>query len=228
MADSKPTQFDDVYLNLSKHPGKLRLHKSGLGWKSSTQSGDPFTVPASDIRRGIWSHAARGYSLKVILRNGSALLIDGFDEPQQEKVIASMKEHFNVPVELREHSLKGWNWGKAKFEGSELVFQVAGRHGFEVPLSKVSNTNLVGKTEVAVEFALAKEGEGKDDVKGDELVEIRFYVPGMKEKDKEAEPGSDVDEDQEEEEEETTAANVPPPPPFKTPLMAGLLRNSQG
>jgi Structure-specific recognition protein (SSRP1) len=43
-----------------------------------------------------------------------------------------------------------------------LVFQVGARAGFEVPLAKVSNTNLVGKTEVAVEFTLKKEKEGKE------------------------------------------------------------------
>ena len=120
-----------------------------------------------------------------------------------------MKEHFNVAVENREHSLRGWNWGKAKFEGNELVFQVGTRSGFEVPLSKVSNTNLVGKTEVAVEFSLPKEGEKKEWDQGDELVEMRFYVPGMKEKDKD---GSDVEnagEDEEDEQsEEVTAASV--------------------
>lgn len=213
MSDTKPTQFDDVFLNLSKHRGRLRLHTSGLGWKSSSStSSEPYTVPASDIRRAIWSHASRGYALKIFLRNGSSIILDGFEESQQERVATSMKEHFNVSVENRERSLRGWNWGKAKFEGSELVFQIGTRAGFEVPLSQVSNTNLVGKTEVAVEFALAKDGEKKDSVNSDELVEVRFYVPGKKEKEAD---GSDAEQegggDEEEEEEETTAASVIPP-----------------
>jgi structure-specific recognition protein 1 len=209
MADSRPTQFDDVYLNLSKHRGRLRLHTAGLGWKSSSSApAEPYTVPASDIRRAIWSHASRGYSLKIILRNSNSIIIDGFDESQQERVAASMKEHFNVTVENREHSLRGWNWGKAKFEGNELVFQVGTRPGFEVPLSKVSNTNLVGKTEVAVEFSVPKEGEKKDWEQGDELVEMRFYVPGMKEKDKDGSDVENAEEDEEEPEEEVTAASV--------------------
>ena len=224
MAD-KPTQFDNVFLNLSKHRGRLRLHSSGLGWKSSDPSQkDPYTIPASDIRRAIWSHASRGYSLKFILRNGSTVVADGFEEGQHEKVEKAMKEHFNVTLENREHSLKGWNWGKAKFEGNELVFQVGTRSAFEVPLGKVTNTNLVGKTEVAVEFALDKEGKKEYDV-GDELVEMRFYVPGMKEKDKE---GSDADEekDDEEEPEEITAASVLDLPGIG--LTLGFLRDIEG
>jgi structure-specific recognition protein 1 len=208
MADSKPTQFDDVYLNLSKHRGRLRLHTSGLGWKSSQSSQtEPFTVPASDIRRAIWSHGSRGYAVKIVLRNGSNILVDGFAEGQQEKVERAMKEHFSVALENREHSLRGWNWGKAKFEGNELVFQVGTRSAFEVPLGKVSNTNLVGKTEVAVEFALDKDGK-KDYEVGDELVEMRFYVPGMKEKEKEGSDAEDEKDDEDEETEETTAASV--------------------
>src|SRR5436190_18998443 len=120
MSDLRPTQFDDVYRNLSKNRGKLRLHPSGLGWKSSSLTGqDPYTVPASDIRRAIWSHASRGYSLKIFFRNGNSLILDGFEESQQDRITASMKEHFSVAVENREHSLRGWNWGKAKFEGNE-------------------------------------------------------------------------------------------------------------
>jgi len=207
MSDSKPIQFDDVYLNLSKHKGRLRIHTSGLGWKSSATGGDPFTVPASDIRRAIFSHASRGYALKVILKNGSSITLDGFEEDQFDRVAAAMKDHFGVTVENREHTLRGWNWGKARFEGNELVFQVGARPSFEIPLNKVSNTNLVGKTEVAIEFALSKEGENKDVVNGDELVEMRFYVPGMKEKENE---GSDAENAEEEdgEQEETSAANV--------------------
>ena len=241
MADHRPTQFDNVFLNLSKHRGRLRLHPSGLGWKSSSATpSDPFTVPASDIRRAVWTPAARGYALRIILRNGSSITLDGFEDNAQDKVFASMKEHFNITVENREHSLRGWNWGKARFEGNELAFQVGARNSFEIPLGKVSNTNLVGKTEVAVEFALPKEGEKKEFEQGDELVEIRFYVPGMKEKDKEGSQDGAEDEEEEkdevedEEKEEVTAASVQPHPPdtydkiiFLLLLTTGLLRNSE-
>ena len=94
--------------------------------------------------------------------------------------------------------------------GMSLCFRWGSRAGFEVPLTKVSNTNLVGKNEVAVEFNTGKDGAGaKDEVKGDELVEMRFYVPGMKEKEKDASDAENGDdEDAGEGEEETTAASV--------------------
>jgi structure-specific recognition protein 1 len=235
MADARPTQFEGVFLNLSKHTGRLRLHPSGIGWKSSADTPtEPFTVPASDIRRAVWTTAARGHALRVVLRNGSSVALDGFAADAQERLFASMKVLFNVVVENREHSLRGWNWGKARFDGNELAFQVGARNAFEIPLGKVSNTNLVGKNEVAVEFAVPKEGENKEFELGDELVEIRFYVPGMKEKDKEGEDEEDEededgekDEDEEEDgdKEEVTAASVVP---RLSALTSGLLRNNQG
>jgi structure-specific recognition protein 1 len=80
----------------------------------------------------------------------------------------------------------------------------------------VSNTNLAGKNEVAVEFALPSNdndtgtnghlggarGKGKKAGAGkDQLVEMRFYIPGVTSK-KEDNEGSDADG------EELAAANL--------------------
>ena len=99
------------------------------------------------------------------------------------------------------------------------------RPAFEIPYSEISNTNLAGKNEVAVEFNLGaepttngvnghKEGStrnrGRKAAAGrDELVEMRFYIPGTvakKEKAEDAESG--VDDQEEEDAEETNAANL--------------------
>jgi structure-specific recognition protein 1 len=53
-----------------------------------------------------------------------------------------------------------------------------------VPLSSVSNSNIAGKTEVSLEFISANDGSAEKNKKvakpADELVEIRFYVPGAR------------------------------------------------
>lgn len=89
--------------------------------------------------------------------------------------------------------MRGWNWGKADFTKAELLFNVQNRPSFELPYSEVLNANLAGKNEVAVEFSLPEDG---DDAKAnghlggargrgkkalgarDQLVEMRFYIPG--------------------------------------------------
>lgn len=90
------------------------------------------------------------------------------------------------------------------------------RPAFEVPYSEISNTNLAGKNEVAVEFSLPAAGNEtgtnghlggarsrgrKAGAAKDQLVEMRFYIPGTatrKEKDEEGQDksvdGSDAEE----------------------------------
>lgn len=125
--------------------------------------------------------------------------------------------------------MRGWNWGKAEFTKAELSFNVQNRPAFELPYSEISNTNLAGKNEVAVEFALG-DGDGASGQPGstkkrgkkaaagpDELVEMRFYIPGVavkKEKEPKEENGEDGEvkeeneEEEEEEFEELNAANL--------------------
>lgn len=126
-----------------------------------------------------------------------------------------MKTYYKVNLEHREHALKGWNWGKAEFSKQELYFNVANKPAFEIPFSEVSNSNLAGKNEVAVEFATADGGTAATNGEGnkkkkkssqglDQLVEMRFYVPGTVKKG-EGDEGSDVDG---EAGEEMSAANL--------------------
>lgn len=51
----------------------------------------------------------------------------------------------------KELSLKGWNWGTAKFNGSVLSFDVGSNTAFEIPLNHVSQCNT-GKNEITMEF----------------------------------------------------------------------------
>jgi hypothetical protein len=136
----------------------------------------------------------------------------------------AFKIWYGINVETREHALRGWNWGKAEFTKAELAFNVQNRPAFEVPYSEISNTNLAGKNEVAVEFALSAtengangqpagstKNRGRKAAAGpDELVEMRFYIPGtaVKKEKTEGAEGAEGEEDNEEEMEEQNAANL--------------------
>ena len=113
------------------------------------------------------------------------------------------------------------------------MFSVQNRPAFEIPYSEISNANLAGKTELAVEFSLGgdKDESGTNGALGgarakgrkaaagkDQLQEIRFFIPGVattskkeKVKHENGEKGSDEEEEgeeEEEEEEQQNAANV--------------------
>ena len=129
---------------------------------------------------------------------------------------------YGLNLEHKEHALRGWNWGKGEFGKYELAFNVQNRPAFEIPYSEISNTNLAGKTELAVEFSLPASGDetgtnghlGGARAKGkkagggqDQLVELRFYIPGTAKKDAEEEE-VDGSVDGEDEQMEQNAANL--------------------
>jgi structure-specific recognition protein 1 len=127
-----------------------------------------------------------------------------------ERLSKIFKNWYSATLENKEHSLRGWNWGKAEFGKAEISFNVQNRPAFEIPYSEISNTNLAGRNEIAVEFSVADTGKsngqngstpgkGKKAAAGrDQLTEMRFYIPGTTTR-KEAEgsnAGSGVDEEE--------------------------------
>ncbi|KAJ5533322.1 FACT complex subunit pob3 [Penicillium frequentans] len=213
--------FDNIYLDLSNNAGKCKLAESGLGWRPAG-GGDTFTLDSSNIGGAQWSRAAKGFELRILSRSSGVIQLDGFDQEDFERLSKAFKIWYGINVENREHALRGWNWGKAEFTKAELSFNVQNRPAFEVPYSEISNTNLAGKNEVAVEFALSAtdangtnaqpagstKNRGRKAAAGpDELVEMRFYIPGTVSKKEKAED-AEGDEENDEEVEEQNAANL--------------------
>lgn len=89
--------------------------------------------------------------------------------------------------------------------GQDLAFLVSNKTSFELPLQKVLNSNIAGKTEVSLEFSTASSSKPVKGA-GDELVEVRFYVPGQHTK----QTGEDEEEksDAGEVDDDTTAAQA--------------------
>ncbi|KAH7349491.1 FACT complex subunit pob-3 [Plectosphaerella cucumerina] len=184
--------FDGIYLDLSTSAGKCRFAETGLGWKPAA-GGDTFTLDQSNIASAQWSRAAKGYEIRILSRESRIIQLDGFLQEDYERISKIFKNWYGNTLENKEHALRGWNWGKADFGKAELSFNVQNRPAFEVPYSEISNTNLAGRNEVAVEFSLPADvndtgtnghlggarGKGKKAGAGkDQLVEMRFYVPG--------------------------------------------------
>lgn len=66
-----------------------------------------------------------------------------------------------------------------------MAFLVAQKQSFLLPLASIANSNIASKTEVSLEIAPPAKGDGSKTAAGgkirpvDELVEMRFHVPGM-------------------------------------------------
>lgn len=71
--------FDNIYLDLSKQPGKCKLAESGMGWRP-VGGGDTWTLDSSNIGAAQWSRAAKGYELKILSRSSGVIQLDGFEQ----------------------------------------------------------------------------------------------------------------------------------------------------
>lgn len=203
------TDFEKIHLNQSRLQGRMRIADSGVGWKASSSSSDgsnnkPFLLPSEEILSASWSRGSRGYELRVQTKNQGVVSLDGFDPEDFTKMKQELQRNFLLNLEHKEHSLRGWNWGKTDLARNELLFNINNKPGFEIPYSDISNLNLTGKNEVAVEFNL-----GDDSKAGDELVEMRFFIPGVIENETtKTVKNEEGEENQEEETEELSAASV--------------------
>ncbi|KAK0870016.1 FACT complex subunit [Friedmanniomyces endolithicus] len=140
-----------------------------------------------------WSRAAKGHEVKLIARNAGLVQLNGFRQEDFDTVQKCLKVWYGVEIVNREHALQGWNWGKSEMGRTEFAFSGCNKPAFEIPCTEISNTDLAGKNEVAVEFSLPADGEetgtnghlGGARSKGrktggapDQLTEMRFYIPG--------------------------------------------------
>ncbi|AOA60332.1 FACT complex subunit [Komagataella phaffii CBS 7435] len=192
--------FDTIFLNQSKAPGRFRITSSGLGWKPSSQvptkgKTDPFLLPSGDILSVSWSRGYRGWELRVYTRNDKVIMLDGFEQQDFQQLKNEIQRTFNVNLEHKEHSLRGWNWGKTQLTRAELVFNVNNRPAWEIPYSEISNSNLTGRHEISMELNPKTVDENHYETLGDELVEVRLYVPGQIDKDEDSTEGQDTTEE---------------------------------
>ncbi|KAJ8042829.1 FACT complex subunit SSRP1 [Holothuria leucospilota] len=148
--------------------GRLKLSKQGILFKNN-KTGIVEQLHAEDIEVGKWLRAARGYELKLFMKNESTFKYDGFKDTDREDLANFLKKHYSVELEDVELCIKGWNWGQAQFSGSELDFKIGSKTAFNVPLGNVSHTTT-GKNEVILEFHQNDDAEVS-------LMEMRFYIP---------------------------------------------------
>ncbi|KAG6088677.1 FACT complex subunit [Claviceps sp. LM220 group G6] len=213
--------FDGIYLDLSKESGKCRFAETGFGWKPS-KGGDTFTFDQSNIGGAQWGRAAKGYEVRILQRSSGIIQLDGFQQEDYERLSKVFKNWYSTGLENKEHALRGWNWGKAEFAKAEVTFSVQNKPAFELPYSEIGNTNLAGRNEVAIEMSLPQDandtgtdgrlggarGRGKKAGAGrDQLVEMRFYIPGTTTIRKEGR-GDEGANDEEDEDEEKNAATL--------------------
>ncbi|VDD86515.1 unnamed protein product [Enterobius vermicularis] len=159
--------------------GRIRLADGQITFKN-TKTGKVQTIDASEIKKITWMRLANKPGIKVSLKNGIGYRFGGFSEKELEKIKAFASRNWEQELLPVEQSIKGWNYGKAEFEGQLLEFVVDGKPCFEIPLSNVSNCTA-GKSETVLEFH-----QNEDCAVS--LMEMRFHIPTDPDADEDADP----------------------------------------
>ncbi|KAL4224373.1 FACT complex subunit ssrp1 [Mactra antiquata] len=151
------------------NPGRLKFQGNSIVFKN-TKTGKVDQFQGTDIDKVKWLKRARGYCLKIVLHSGHIHRFDGFKESDQDKLATFVSHNYNTKLETVDLSVKGWNWGQAKFEGNGLNFVIDNNLAFEIPLNNVSHTTT-SKNEITLEFH-------QNDDAAVSLMELRFHIPG--------------------------------------------------
>uniref|UniRef100_A0A0C9RIY2 FACT complex subunit SSRP1 n=1 Tax=Wollemia nobilis TaxID=56998 RepID=A0A0C9RIY2_9CONI len=173
MADGH--QFSNILLvgRGGTNPGQLRIYAGGIVWKKQG-GGKVVEVGKTDISSLSWTRVPRGYQLGVKLNAGLNVKFTGFREQDVSNLTNYMKNTMGITPEEKNLSLSGRNWGEVNIDGNMLSFIVGMQQAFEVSLADVSQTQLQGRNDVALEFHV-------DDTTGanekDSLIELSFHIP---------------------------------------------------
>ncbi|XP_059051992.1 FACT complex subunit Ssrp1 [Achroia grisella] len=163
-------EYNDVSAEIKGNmvPGRLKMTDQSIVFKNS-KTGKVEQISANDIELVNFQKFIGSWGLRVFMKNGTLHRYGGFKDGEQEKVAKFFKNNYHKDMLEKELSLKGWNWGTAKFNGAVLSFNVGSNTAFEIPLHYVSQCNT-GKNEVTLEFH-------QNDDTPISLMEVRFHIP---------------------------------------------------
>ncbi|XP_053609906.1 FACT complex subunit Ssrp1 [Plodia interpunctella] len=163
-------EYNDISAEIKGNmvQGRLKMTDQNIIFKNS-KTGKVEQISANDIELVNFQKLVGSWGLRVFMKNGTLHRYGGFKEGEQEKVAKFFKTNYSKDMLEKELSLKGWNWGTAKFNGAVLSFNVGSNTAFEIPLHYVSQCNT-GKNEVTLEFH-------QNDDTPVSLMEMRFHIP---------------------------------------------------
>jgi len=134
-----------------------------------TKQHSSFSLGLEDLTGFMFSKISRGTLLVAKRKEGPALSFIGFREADLDKLRAlGIGDVEDAPL-----SLTGHNWGKVQVDGASLVFNIADKPSFVVPLPDVAQVQQ-GRDEVILQFPVDDTAASNRE---DTLVEVSFHIP---------------------------------------------------
>jgi FACT complex subunit SSRP1/POB3 len=117
---------------------EFRVASSGMAWRGEDAE-NVIAMSSTDIKWVRWLRVARGFQLRVGLKDRRREVFEGFERDvsysllqtmvpvelfiqDHDKLASLLKQHFSVTVETEDISFRGWNWGVTDFRGATLAF----------------------------------------------------------------------------------------------------------
>lgn len=117
----------------------------------NSKTGKVEQIAASDFDIVNFQNFGGSWGIRIFLKNGTLHRYVGFRDSEKEKIAKFFSSSYKLDTLEKEISVKGWNWGTAKFNGAVLNFDVGSNSAFEIPLNYVSQCTG-GKNEITMEF----------------------------------------------------------------------------
>ena len=111
---------------------EFRMANQGVAWKA-LEGDSSVAIPQGEIKWAEWIRVARNFQLRIGLSTTKAAgkdsertrdTFDGFQRDDQEKVAKLLKQFYDIVLEVRDTTFKGWNWGATDFRGIIVPLEV--------------------------------------------------------------------------------------------------------
>lgn len=109
-----------------------------MGWKGVETEGRTL-LSSENIKWAQWLRVARNFQLRVGMKDRKKYTFDGFLREvsrlhgpirrqwselalkDHDKLASLLKQHFGITLEVKDVSVKGWNWGVTDFQGASMA-----------------------------------------------------------------------------------------------------------
>lgn len=134
------------------------------------KTGKPMSVPSDQIKSISWQRFASNHGIRLMMKNGNLHRFDGLRPTDRDNIEQYLERNYQLQLENKDLSLKGFNWGSTQFEGEALSFNIdSSGTAFEIPLNAVSDSTS-NKNEVILSFH-----QHDDATVG--MTDMRLYMP---------------------------------------------------
>jgi len=178
------SSYNNVRLGISHEAGTLSIGREQLQWVEKKPGSQTITIAADEIKNIEWLHIDKTKKLmRISFKEKSKEMVRfiGFDGVAFDAMDAVCKSTVGKGLAAKEVALSGQSWGRFGLKSHDMVCRTEEKHVlFMVPYHTMSQSVVQSRNEISIEFKPqrgGKENRTPNVVAGDQLCEIRMFIP---------------------------------------------------